>query len=106
MTRREYWAECLSQAADDCGLKLTAEQLGCLAEAVEGADENIGMAFPTPPSPYPDQIRRLECELVAEREKRFCRECQGTGRVRHDIGLSHYSISECFKCRGKGKLAP
>ena len=40
-----YWEECISTAADECGLKLTKEQLKYLADAAEGGHENYGMAF-------------------------------------------------------------
>ncbi len=45
---REYWEECIGHAANDCGLKLTPEQLDALAYAVEIAHENYGMAFYSP----------------------------------------------------------
>lgn len=34
----DYWKECISIAADDCGLVLTDEQLECLADSVEGGN--------------------------------------------------------------------
>lgn len=60
MTRREYWVECLSQSADDCGAKLTQEQIEFMAEEIESAHENYDMAFYSPtPS---DSIKRIESE--------------------------------------------
>jgi hypothetical protein len=50
MTPSEYWRECISQAADECGLELTPESAEHLAGAVEGAHENYGMAFYSPPA--------------------------------------------------------
>jgi hypothetical protein len=40
----DYWEECISIAAEECGLQLTKEQLECLAGSVEGGHENYGMA--------------------------------------------------------------
>lgn len=45
----DYWRECVSTAAEDCGLTMTADQLEFIAYAVEGAHENYGMAFYSPP---------------------------------------------------------
>lgn len=50
MTTTDYWKECISLAAEDCGLAMTAEQLESLAESVESGHENYGMAFYSPPS--------------------------------------------------------
>lgn len=49
MDAKEYWAECISIAADECGLELTDAQLSELAESVRGGHENYGMAFYSPP---------------------------------------------------------
>lgn len=45
----DYWKDCISQAADDVGLIIANEHLNHLADAVEGAHENYGMAFYQPP---------------------------------------------------------
>lgn len=44
----DYWAECISIAADECGLELTPEQMAYLADAASGAHEHYGMAFYSP----------------------------------------------------------
>lgn len=46
----DYWKECISIAADECGLDMTSEQLEELAEGVSGGHENYGMAFYSPPA--------------------------------------------------------
>ena len=56
----DYWKDCISQAADDCGLTVTEEQLKCLAESAEVAHENYGMAFYSPPAS--DRINDIERE--------------------------------------------
>jgi len=56
----DYWKESLAEAAEECGLKLTDEQLTCLAEAAEGSHEHYGMAFYSPP--WTDRISEIERE--------------------------------------------
>ena len=50
MNQQEYWEECLAIAADENGLKLTPEQLRCLADAAERGHEHYGQAFYSPPA--------------------------------------------------------
>lgn len=45
-----YWEECISTAASECGLTLTKDQLQSLASSAESAHKNYGMAFYSPPS--------------------------------------------------------
>lgn len=59
-----YWEECISIAAEECGLTLTPEQLKYLTEAVEGSHENYGLAFYSPPSS--DRISAIEDEWKAK----------------------------------------
>lgn len=40
----EYWEECISEAMDDVGLSATEEQIKGVAEWVEGAHDNYGLA--------------------------------------------------------------
>lgn len=50
MDKLQYWKECICEAAGDCGCdEMTAEQLNAIVEAVQGAHENYGMAFYSPP---------------------------------------------------------
>ena len=64
MNTLDYWQECISTAADECDLKLTSEQLQYLAESVEGAHENYGLAFYSPPDS--DRISSIESEWKAK----------------------------------------
>lgn len=66
MNSNEYWQECLSNAAQECGVTLAPEQLAYLAEAVEGAHENYGMAFYSPPPS--DRISAIEREHFSKLE--------------------------------------
>ena len=56
----DYWADCLSEAAEECGAALTQEQLACLAEAAEMGHEHYGMAFYSPPTS--ERINEIERE--------------------------------------------
>lgn len=60
MKTTDYWKECIAEAASECGLSLTEEQLETLAGAVEVSYENYGMAYYSPPST--DRISEIERE--------------------------------------------
>jgi hypothetical protein len=62
--QKDYWSECISQAAEECDLKLTTEQLECLASAAESGHEHYGMAFYSPPDS--DRISDVEREWKAK----------------------------------------
>lgn len=64
--KRNYWAESLSIAAEECDLVLTAEQLIYMADAMEGSHENYGMAFYSPPSS--DRYNQIEREWKTKYE--------------------------------------
>lgn len=66
MSNTDYWKECLSCAADECGLTVTDEQLMVIAEAVRIAHNNYTMAFYSPPSS--DRISDIEREWRAKLE--------------------------------------
>ena len=56
----DYWVECISEAADECGATLTPEQIEAIAAAAQSSHENYGMAFYSPPSS--DRFAELERE--------------------------------------------
>ena len=60
----DYWKECIAIAAEDCDLKLTSEQLECLAESAQMGHEHYGMAFYSPPDS--DRISSIESEWKAK----------------------------------------
>lgn len=64
MSDIDYWSECIAQAAEECGLPITNEQLTVLAEAVQNGHENYGMAFYSPPAS--DRISEIEREHKQE----------------------------------------
>jgi molecular chaperone GrpE (heat shock protein) len=74
--QKDYWTECIAIAAEECGLKLTTEQLEYLASAAEGGHEHYGMAFYSPPASdrlediereWKEKLRRLQAEFDAYR---------------------------------------
>ena len=60
MDHEDYWRECVSNAAEECGAVLTPEQVNEIADSVQGAHENYGMAFYSPPPS--DRIHAVERE--------------------------------------------
>ena len=64
MTPKEYWQECIAQAAEECDLPITPEQLASLAEAVKDGHECYGMAFYSPPPS--DRFAQIERDHKAE----------------------------------------
>lgn len=102
-----YWRDCISEAAEACGLTLTIEQLQCLAEGASGGHECYGMAFYSPPAGeyLTGENERLRRELRAERDKIGCADCGGTGRLRYNSGPWAVNTG-CSKCNGEGKHAP
>ena len=78
MTTNDYWKECISIAADECGATLTPEQLNYIVDAVQGSHENYGMAFYSPPASdrlndiereYKTKICSLQTEMLQYRTK-------------------------------------
>ena len=98
-----YWSECISEALEEAGIVATVEQKNAVAEFVEGAHENYGMAHghDAIPNPLKADNDRLAKELKREKDKVVCKECWGVGRIT-DQGPAHSSNSECWKCRGEG----
>lgn len=71
MTSLDYWKECISIAADECGLSLSDDQLTALAEGAESGHEYYGQAFYSPPaserlSDIEDEWKRKLAALQAE----------------------------------------
>lgn len=68
MSKSDYWKDCIAEAAEECDLKLTPEQLNCLAGGAEGGHEHYGMAFYSPP--WSDRMGEIERE-AADKLKRL-----------------------------------
>ena len=101
-----YWLECVSDACESAGVSVSSDQLRQIADSVKVSHDNYGMAFPIPSgNPMESEVKRLKKLLADEKEKVFCVECSGRGRVISQ-GPSHSSDSQCWKCRGEGKYKP
>ena len=100
-----YWEECVANAIEEAHVTASLAQVNLIAESVRGAHENYGMAFYQPENPLIGEVSNLKRELKKEKEKVFCLNCEGTGRIITN-GPSHSSNSECMKCRGAGKYNP
>jgi len=105
--KMDYWTECVSIAAEECGLPMTQEQLEHVAGAVEGAHECYGMAFYSPPAGehLSSEISRLKKELADERSKVVCGSCGGSGRLKYNTGPWAVD-SHCSRCNGEGRHKP
>lgn len=77
MTEKDYWRECIEDAMTECGATLTKDQLFQIADAVQGAHENYGMAFYSPPpgersaaieDEWKEKVARLQKELDTYRK--------------------------------------
>lgn len=60
----KYWIECLESSFDEHGIEATDEQIKSVAYDVQGAHENYGMAFYSPPAS--DRISAIEGEHDAK----------------------------------------
>lgn len=101
----DYWEECVSEAFDDAGITATKEQIDTVASWVEGAHDNFGMAhgYDAIPNHYEIENEKLRRELRREQDKVICSECNGKGRL-VSPGPYHSSESDCWKCRGEGRV--
>lgn len=109
--RRNYWIECVSIGAEECGAVLTREQIEAIADSVQGGHENYSMASGDDVASanlYAARDREkedLKKEIRREREKVTCRQCNGTG-TEVSYGPYHMATTRCFKCNGDGRHDP
>ena len=106
-TQQDYWKECLASSFEEHGISVPPEVLTRIANDVQGAHENYGMAFYSPPpgEHLTREITELKHSLAKEKEKVVCPECAGVGRLRFNMG-TFTSDSECHVCHGEGKVTP
>lgn len=102
----DYWQECVAEALEDAGIGATKEQIETVTSWVEGAHENYGMAHGHEciPNPLVQENESLKREIIKERDKVICDNCNGRGRIVTQ-GPHHSSDSECYKCRGEGRVS-
>lgn len=102
-----YWFECIKEAFDEIGITATQEQTKNIAEWVQGAYENYGMAHGhdviarSYECNKDRRIKELEQELKNEKNKSVCTECNGKGYT--VSGGVRYSEHRCRYCNGEGK---
>lgn len=105
--RSDYWREAVEIALSEAGVVATPEQIKDIGGSMECSAENIGQAFYSPPAGEYEESEsaRLRRELKIEREKVYCKQCNGHGRIITQ-GPYHSSDSQCFKCHGDGRHTP
>ena len=106
MKHEEYYAECVADAAGDCGLSITAEQALYIGEAILGAVENFSMAYGYDVAS--DNLRASNDRAADEVKQRLryeqevtrtrCNTCRGHGFTRDGWGRDF----GCSDCNGKG----
>lgn len=105
----EFWIECASEALDMAGVSATDEQIKEIAATVQGAHENYGMAFYSPPSS--DRVSSIEREWKSKLDAlqaEFDRYRGGAEkavrvalRQRHDESVSIRSDGSVFRHGGR-----
>lgn len=103
----DYWKDVVSEALDDAGVSATPEQIETLVKHVASGHECYGQAHGHHciPSPIELEAERLRAELKHERALVHCRECNGRGSITDNFGVRQ-SVSQCWKCSGRGKVKP
>ena len=105
----DYWEECISEAAEECGLVLTPHQLKEVAEAVMCSHDNYGMAFYSPPSSdricainseWQEKYSALEKRFDAYRADAETAVKQALGQ-RDDANVSIGKYGEVLRCDGR-----
>lgn len=102
----DYWAECIKEAFEDASIKANEDQIDIVTQWVEGAHENYGMAHGHHciSNPKDEELRETKRQLEIEKSKVVCPECKGSGREFYH-GPCHSAESQCWKCRGEGKIS-
>lgn len=106
----EYWVECISEALSESNIEASVEQIKAIAEFVEGAHENYGMATGNDVADsnfISDDARKLsdlESEIDArnrwEQSTDPCKQCNTSGIV-----LDGWSRDvKCRACNGSGRI--
>lgn len=107
--KMKYWEQCIEEAFGDIGIIASPEQIKKVADWVEGAHENYGLAtgYDLIPNPLRTENENLKKDLKKEQEKISCPACNGEGRIVDNFGPSgRTSTSSCQKCYGKGRVSP
>jgi len=104
-TKINYWIEVLETSFDFAGINATKGQLEQIAQDIQTAHECYGMAYgyDNIPNPLEMKNKELQKKLNIECRKKVCPMCSGSG-VEVFVGPGHTSTSQCYKCRGEGKV--
>ena len=102
-----YWQECVKEAFDDSGITATEAQIQNVVEWIESAHENYGTAHGHDciPNPLARENALLRIKLQLEKDKINCPVCDGKCVLVSD-GPCHSSVSQCWRCRGEGRVSP
>lgn len=99
----DYFTDVIGEAAEQCGLCMTREQEAFIGKHVaQASDTREGLTY-QPPNPLLSENVALERKLAAERAKRGCPDCGGSGRLQYMTG-PWYCDSQCDTCHGDGKI--
>lgn len=102
-----YWKEAFIAALEEIEATIPDdEKLELATKVLEGAHDSYGMVHGHDciPNPLESENDALRKELKKERSKEHCRECDGTGRI-ITYGGTMQCDTQCWKCRGEGKIA-
>lgn len=103
----EYWEECINEAFADIGIIADDKQIAEMVDWVKGAHENYGMAHGHDciPNPLENENKDLKKKLKDEQDKITCPACNGRG-IDISYGGTFQATSQCFKCKGEGRILP
>jgi len=98
-----YWIESVAASLDEHGIVATPEQVASIAADMKVSSESMDQAFGQPSNPLISDVDDLKKKLAAEKDKRGCATCKGTGVEEQSVGF-RCSIGPCTKCNGEGKV--
>ena len=106
----EYWKTTILEAAQDCGLVMTDDQVDYLANAVKGSFECYGLysGQDAIPSPSESQTKRELEELKRKIQQKTewenatvpCKTCMTSGTILDGWGRA----IDCPNCNGAGRV--
>jgi hypothetical protein len=96
-----YWEDCISEAADECGLVMTNKQLMFMVSAVEGSHKNYGLATGRDciPDPRDTEIKELKQKYEKEleyKEKGFEANIRKWEDHSHTLKRRIYSLEDAY----------
>jgi hypothetical protein len=101
----DIWKDVISEAADECSLPITDEQLTALASAVQGTHDNWSLVHYTPPASdhYEHEKRKMkqhyESELADKDRWRKETERNYQDRINSLRNRIHYLEEELYKAK-------